>query len=116
MDQKSISTLNAKNQLNASGLDFSWFSGEEVGSKNPTKINLGRVLGSIWEGFGAVLGLLSVLLAASWPLFERSKSSFFQALAQNGLQEGFWMDFGSLWEHFGTGFPYFLDTFLFIDF
>ena len=64
-------------------------------------MNLGRVLGSIWEGFGAVLGFLWLLLAASWPLFERSKSSFFQALAQNGLQEGFWMDFGSLWEDFG---------------
>ena len=70
-------------------------------SKNPTKINLGRVLGFIWEGFGVVLGVLWVLLAVSWPLFERSKSNFFQALAQNWLQEGFWMDFGSLWGGLG---------------
>ena len=77
------------------------FGAGQEASKNPKKINFGRVLGCIWEGFGAVLGLLWVLLAASWPLFERSKSSFFQALAQNGLQEGFWMDFGSLWEGFG---------------
>ena len=53
------------------------------------------------EGFETVLGFLWVLLAASWPFFKRSKSNFFQALAQNGLQEGFWMDFGSLWEGFG---------------
>ena len=70
-------------------------------SKNPTKINFGRVLGCIWEGFGAVLGLLWVLLAVSWPFFGRSKPSFFQALAQNGLQEGFWIDLGSLWEIWG---------------
>ena len=33
-NQKSIPTLKAKNQLNASRLDFSWFSGVQVGSKN----------------------------------------------------------------------------------
>ena len=68
-------------------------------------------MGSIWERFGVVLGLLWVLLAASWPLFERSKSSFFQALAQNGLQEGFWMDFGSLWEGFGRVWGRFVEKF-----
>ena len=67
-------------------------------------------MGSIGEGFGAVLGLLWVLLAASWPLFERSQSSLFQALAQNGLQEGFWMDFGSLWEDLGKVLGGFGDT------
>ena len=67
-------------------------------SENPIKIYFGRVLASIWEGFGTVLGLLGVLFAASWLFVGRSKSNFFQALAQNGLQEGFWMDFGSLWE------------------
>ena len=77
------------------------FEAGQKASKNPIKINLGRVLGSIWEGFGIVLGLLWVLLAASWPLFERSKSNFFQAFAQNVLQEGFWLDFGSLCEGFG---------------
>ena len=38
-DQKSISTLRAKNQLNASPLAFSWFSWVEVGSKNRSKID-----------------------------------------------------------------------------
>ena len=33
-DQKSISTLKAENQLNASRLAFSWLWGVEVGSKN----------------------------------------------------------------------------------
>ena len=87
------------------------FGAGQEASKNPTKINFGRVLGCIWEGFGAVLGLLWVLSAASWPLFERSKSSFFQALAQNGLQEGFWMDFGSLWEGFGRVWGGFVEKF-----
>ena len=79
--------------------------------QNPIKINLGRVLGSIWEGFGVVLGFLWVLLAASWPLFERSKSNFFQAFAQNGLQEGFWMDLGSLCEDFGRVWGGFVEKF-----
>ena len=38
-DQKSISTLRAKNQLNASPLAFSWLSWVEVGSKNRSKID-----------------------------------------------------------------------------
>ena len=54
-------------------------------------------MGSLWEGFGVVLGLLWVLLAVAWPFFGHSKLSFFQALAQNGLQEGFWRDLGSIW-------------------
>ena len=83
----------------------------KLDKKHPIKINLGRVLGSIWEGFGVVLGFLWVLLAASWPLFERSKSNFFQAFAQNGLQEGFWMDFGSLCEGFGRVWGGFVEKF-----
>ena len=38
-DQKSISTLKAKNQLNASRLAFSWLSGVQVGNKNRSKID-----------------------------------------------------------------------------
>ena len=67
-------------------------------SKNRTEIGFGRVLGFIWEGFGTVLGLFWALLAASWPFFGRSKSSFFQAWAQDKLQEVFWTDLGSIWE------------------
>ena len=37
-DRKSIATLKAKNQLNASWLAFSWVSGIEVGSKSQPKI------------------------------------------------------------------------------
>ena len=33
-DKKSTSTLKTKNQLNASRLDFSWFCGVQVGTKN----------------------------------------------------------------------------------
>ena len=37
---ESVSTLKAKNQLNASRLDFSWFSGVQDGCKNRCKIDL----------------------------------------------------------------------------
>ena len=71
-------------------------------SKNRTKIGFGRVWGSIWEGFGTLLGLLWALLGGSWPFCGRSKSYIFRAWVQDELQEAFWMDFGSLWEGFGT--------------
>ena len=38
-DQKSMLTLKAENQLNASRLAFSWLSGVQVGSKNRPKID-----------------------------------------------------------------------------
>ena len=46
-DPKSKPPLQRKNQLNTSGLVFSWLSGSQVGSKNRSKIdlNLGRPLG-----------------------------------------------------------------------
>ena len=58
-------------------------------------------MGSIWEGVGTLWGLSRVLLDASWPFWERSKPSFFQALGQDGLQEAFWLDFWSIWEGLG---------------
>ena len=65
------------------------------------KIQQKSILGGSWAVLGQGLGPSWMLLAASWPLLGRSKSSFFQTLAHNGLQEGFWMDFGSLCGHFG---------------
>ena len=53
--------------------------GEEK-TKNRGKIKFGRVLGFIWEGFGTVLGHS---WPPSWPFFDRSKTSFFQAWAQD---------------------------------
>ena len=64
--------------------------------KNLTKICLRMVLGSILEGFGTVLGLFWALLAGSWPFLGHSKSSFFSALALDGLQDAFWSDFESI--------------------
>ena len=60
-DQKSTSTLKAKNQLNISRLDFSWFQGVEVGSKNRPKMNqkmeskMIYILASILERFWWIL-------------------------------------------------------------
>jgi len=68
--------------------------------KSP-QIAFRRVLGSIWEGFGAVWGLFWALLGASGPFFGPSRSSFYKAWVQDGLQEGFWIDFGWLLEGFG---------------
>ena len=70
-------------------------------SKNRSKISFGRVLGSIWEGFGTVWGVFWTLLDASRPLFGRSKSNFFLAWVQDGVQEGFRIDLGTIWEGLG---------------
>ena len=76
------------------------FGAGQEASKNPTKINFGRVLGCIWEGFGAVLGLLWVLLAVSWKIKKQHFGKINVFCPQNGLRKGFWMDLGSLWEGF----------------
>ena len=61
-DQKSISTLKAENQLNASRLAFSWLSGVEVGNQNQPKIDqkteskMDGILASIFLGFWSILG------------------------------------------------------------
>ena len=64
----------------------------------------GQGLGTIWEGFGAVWGASRALLGASWPFWGRSKSSFFQAMVQAGLQEASGVDFGRFGEGFWQGF------------
>ena len=76
------------------------FGAGQKASKNPTKINFGRVLGCIWEGFGAVLGLLWVLLAVSRKIKKQHFGKINVFCPQNWLRKGFWMDLGSLWEGF----------------
>ena len=77
----------------------------KIRSKKCSRNGFGAVLGSIWEGVGTLWGVFWSLLGASWPFRGRSKSSFCKALIQNGLQEAFWIDFGSIlrriWEDFG---------------
>ena len=73
----------------------------KIKTKNRSKDRFGSVLGSIWEGFGALWGLFWALLAAFGPFFWRSKPNFYKALVQDGLQEAFWMDSGSIWGGFG---------------
>ena len=65
---------------------------------------LGRFWGILWR----LSGCTWALLAASWPFFGHSKSSFFRALAQDRLQDAFWIDFwwilggsGRIWRGFG---------------
>ena len=65
--------------------------------KNSPRIGFGRVLGSIVRGVGTVWGVSWALWGASWWSFGPSKSSFCKALAQDGLQEAFWVDFGRVW-------------------
>ena len=61
-DQKSMLTLKAENQLNASWLAFSWLSEVEVGSKNRPKIDpkmeskMECILASIFQRFWWILG------------------------------------------------------------
>ena len=76
-DKKSTSTLKLKNQLNASRLDFSWFSGVQVGTKNQWKSCLTMhsqtkyILASIFEGFwwslATKLAAMCLEDATRWP-------------------------------------------------
>ena len=53
-------------------------------------------MASIWEGSGRVWGVSWALLGALGLFFRRSKTYFFKALVQDGLQEAFWIDFGAI--------------------
>ena len=77
------------------------FQQEKTGQKIASKFDFGRVLGSIWEGFGTIWDLFWTLLGASGSFWGGSKSSFYRALVQDGLQEAFWIDLGCLLEGFG---------------
>ena len=74
--------------------------------KNRSKTAFGKVLGAFWEGFGSLWGLFWALLGAFGRFLWPSKSNFYKALVQHGLQKAFWIDFGSIWEGlrgFGEG-------------
>ena len=63
-------------------------------------------MGSIWGGFGTVLGLFWALLGAFGRFFGVLKSTFFKhvpAWAQGGLQEASGIDFGPIFHGFGNG-------------
>ena len=47
-------------------------------------------------GFGTVLGVSWALLGASGPVFCFFRSRFFPTWVQDGLQDAFWIDFGSI--------------------
>ena len=70
--------------------------------KNWSKPGLGGILGSIWEGFGTLWGLFWTLLGAFGSFLWHSKPNFCKALVQNGLQEAFGIDFGSILGGFGS--------------
>ena len=74
---------------------------QDTDQKIAGKTGSGKVLGSVWGGFGALCGLFGALLAASGPFFWRLKPNFYKALVPNGPQEAFWMDSGAIWEGFG---------------
>ena len=86
--------------------------------KIPSKLWFGRVLGSIWGGFGTVLGLFWALLGAFGPFFRCSKINFFQTCASmgprwapRGLWDRFWADFSWIWGRFGKGLERNLEEF-----
>ena len=62
-------------------------------------VGLGLHLGGGWDALGRLLATFGRLLNVK--IFARSKSSFFLAWVQDGLQEGFWIDLGSILEGFG---------------
>ena len=80
------------------------FRVEKKGSHFGLKSRFGRVLGSIWEGFGEGFG-------ASWGLLGRFGASFFYACICIGLQKCSWRHLGGIfawfwggWDRFGEGF------------
>ena len=78
-DQKSKPPLKRKNQLNISGLDFSWFSRLQVGSQNRSKIDqkmkskMKFILASIFKGFWWIFG-------------SKLESKIYQKSIQKGLE------------------------------
>ena len=70
------------------------FGAGQEASKNPTKINFGRVLGGVWGRLGPPLGAFGRLLAASWTFKIELLSSIGPKWAPRGLLDGFWIDFG----------------------
>ena len=69
---------------------------EQNKPQNYSKIWIGRVLGSIWGGFGRLWAVLGPLWGAFWLFVGRSKSYLCKTLVQHWLQEAFWIDFGSI--------------------
>ena len=69
--------------------------------KNQSKTGFGRVLGSIWGGFGTLWALFWALLAALGSVLWPSKPTFYEPSVQDRLQGAFWIDFGSILERFG---------------
>ena len=58
-------------------------------------------MGRVWDNLGPLMATFGQLLA----VLGHSRSNFFQTLAQDGLQEAFWIDFGwiseGIWKDWG---------------
>ena len=96
-DQKSKPPLKRKNQLNISGVMFSWLSGLQVGSKNLSKINQKRR--STWEGI-----LASIFDRFWWILGGKLGSKIEQKSIQKGIKKAMEniLDLEAIWERFGS--------------
>ena len=74
--------------------------------KNAQKSAQKSDFGRCWAHFGKGLGRSGQPCGHFWAHFDVffgfSKSYLVKALVQDGPQEAFWMDFGSLWKGFGT--------------
>ena len=62
---------------------------------------LGVHFGSFWEALGSLLGGFGRPKWGPRSFRRRSRSSFYRALTQDGLQDVFWIDLGWLLERFG---------------
>ena len=69
--------------------------------QNALKHGFGRVLGSIWEGFGTFWSVFWALLGAFSPFFCFNHGSKMVSKRPFGLILGrFWRVLGAFWEHF----------------
>ena len=73
-----------------------WKKQTENSHKNFIWGGLGLYLGQVWDGLGILLAAFGCLLVVFWTF----KIQLFSALAQDGFQEAFWIDFGFI----GWGF------------
>ena len=74
--------------------NWSWTKSVQKSNKNQFWDGLGLYLGGVWGRLGPPLGAFDRLLAVFWAFKT-------ELLSTIGLQEGFWIDLGSLWEGFG---------------
>ena len=78
--------------------NWSWTKSVQKSNRNQFWEGLGLYLGEVWD---ALDRLLATFAGAFWSFGACSKSYLLKTMVQDGLQEAFWMAFGSILGGFG---------------